>query len=776
MLPGPATALATLFQDSKLDIELDDAIERTGRAFFDQILVPTIVLRLPASPKVLPPPKSSSEAPAFLLPIRTPFPGSSPDGFSTEPSPAFPSEYEHDEHDASHDHDDEHAPDGGDRNRPSVPRLLRTLLSLIRIQVDGTYAVSRVAAARSVPTSTVPVPSVRAEDQQLFKAQSAAAEMNGPGGAAEQQQQQQQRPSALVPFHTQSWAGNKNGRPAVSSAVQGSSSKAKDSRDGQEKERGQITFESDSSGKSQDGRWVVRWSCEVPVSFMQLPSMTPALSLTASLSLLLSSTQLALLFDIPAPIDVFVGDQDLLSALSEGPVYPGESPSDRAQRTKSSLARLPLSQLSAQVIGTKLLTPQNAAREIKGRSSRGLTLPPPPDAVQDDPEDAFDGDLSSRRPSATPSQAGASSGAKPAPPFKNAFSQTTSGTSDTGPSPAFSRERRVLKRSFLRILDVSSAVSVRLRTVLSPERPATFGSSLSEPDPQLDDAVDGDDDGMEPYDEDSAGADAAVVTSAPRLERYPFDDGGALLLCVELDHPLSPAAMRNAAPSFSTSSRAFGQLSFEIINVKIDVLEPNSQLAMNANANGSVVHAVKPAVNETLRATLFDPQQALQDDKTESGGSHKGSSFPFVLTEGQQRNLVYCVDFIDPIPTMAEPGRADSRPPSALTFAPGQPPADVSPVRQVNIVVEARPLLRRSQVEPYKIDGDHQEAGDVGNDKDATPDADILPSFSSAWNCTVDIATARTNLRRRNEVRLGREQRERMLLEEQVPVYLATSA
>ncbi|CAD6972869.1 unnamed protein product [Tilletia controversa] len=729
MLPGPATALATLFQDSKLDIELDDAIERTGRAFFDQILVPTIVLRLPASPKVLPPPKSSSEAPAFLLPIRTPFPGSSPDGFSTEPSPAFPSEYEHDEHDASHDHDDEHAPDGGDRNRPSVPRLLRTLLSLIRIQVDGTYAVSRVAAARSVPTSTVPVPSVRAEDQQLFKAQSAAAEMNGPGGAAEQQQQQQQRPSALVPFHTQSWAGNKNGRPAVSSAVQGSSSKAKDSRDGQEKERGQITFE----------------------TFMQLPSMTPALSLTASLSLLLSSTQLALLFDIPAPIDVFVGDQDLLSALSEGPVYPGESPSDRAQRTKSSLARLPLSQLSAQVIGTKLLTPQNAAREIKGRSSRGLTLPPPPDAVQDDPEDAFDGDLSSRRPSATPSQAGASSGAKPAPPFKNAFSQTTSGTSDTGPSPAFSRERRVLKRSFLRILDVSSAVSVRLRTVLSPERPATFGSSLSEPDPQLDDAVDGDDDGMEPYDEDSAGADAAVVTSAPRLERYPFDDGGALLL-------------------------AFGQLSFEIINVKIDVLEPNSQLAMNANANGSVVHAVKPAVNETLRATLFDPQQALQDDKTESGGSHKGSSFPFVLTEGQQRNLVYCVDFIDPIPTMAEPGRADSRPPSALTFAPGQPPADVSPVRQVNIVVEARPLLRRSQVEPYKIDGDHQEAGDVGNDKDATPDADILPSFSSAWNCTVDIATARTNLRRRNEVRLGREQRERMLLEEQVPVYLATSA
>ncbi|KAE8221515.1 hypothetical protein CF319_g5141 [Tilletia indica] len=760
MLPGPATALATLFQDSELDIELDDAIERTGRAFFDQILVPSIVLRLPASPKVLPPPKSSSEAPAFLLPIRTPFPGSSP---VTESTAVFPSEYDHDQNDGGRDYDDEDAQDGGDRNRPSVPRLLRTLLSLIRIQVDGTYAVSRAAAARSVPTSTVPVPSVRAEDKALFKEQSAPDA--GSSGAAGDQQQQ--RPSALVPYHTQSWAGNKNGRPTIgATTTNGSISKTKEDERSEEKDRGKISFEADPGGNLNHGRWVVRWSCEVPVSFMQLPSMAPALALTASLSLLLSSTQLALLFDLPVAADVFVGDQDLLSALSEGPVYPGESPSDRAQRTKSSLARLPLSQLSAQVIGTKLLTPQSAAKDIKGRSNRASTLPPLPDAVQDDADDAFDGDLSSaagmRRPSGTPGQLGANSSAKSAPPSKTAFSQTEA--SDAGTSAAFSRERRSLKRSFLRILDVSSAVSVRLRTVLSPERPVATPRSLTPGVTST--AHDGDDDDMEPYNEDTEVQDS-------ELERYPVDDGGALLLCVELDHPLSPAVMRNSTSSASSSSRSFGQLSFQVINVKIDVLEPNSQLAMDANANGSVVHAVKPAVNESLRATLFDPEQALHGDATESPEETKKGSFPFVLTEGQQRNLVYCVDFIDPVPTAAEPGRVGSRP-SSLALAAAAQPADARHVRQVNIVVEARPLLKRSKVEPYEVGGDdNEEAGDLGRDEEADADVDVLPSFSSAWNCSVDIATARSNMRRRNEVRLAREQRERMLLEEQVPVYLA---
>ncbi|KAK0543379.1 hypothetical protein OC844_007616, partial [Tilletia horrida] len=624
MASAPAKALTTLFQDSALDIELDGAIERTGRAFFDQILVPTLVLRLPVAPKLLPPPATSSEAPAFLLPIRTPFPGSSPDAFNSEPSAAFPasasaSEYAHD-----HDDEDESAQGGldGDRGRarPSVPRLLRTLLSLIRVQVDGTYAVSRAAAVRPNPTSTTPVPSVRATDKQIAKGEN--------GAAASATAAADQRPSVLVPFHSQSWAGNKNGRPVAGAHARASSSAKKEVNE--EEERGKITFESGAGGDVQGGRWVVRWSCEVPISFMQLPTMTPALSLTASLSLILSSTQLALLFDLPVAADVFVGDQDLLSALSEGPVYPGESPSDRAQRTKSSLARLPLSQLSAQVIGTKLLTPETAAEEIKGRSNRSSVLPPLPDAATEDSNDSFDGDLSAaagmgRRPPLLGSGSSAAAGS-----LKGA--DLSVDATAAGRSAAFSRERRVLKRSCLRVLDVSSAVSVRLRTVLSPAKP--WASTLKAQNPKPASDAEDDEDALEPY-EDAHDA-ISLRHDDSRLESYPIDEGGALLLCVELDHPLLTVNLRRGP----ANDRPFGELSFEITNVKIDVLEPSPQFALDADANGSVVHAVKPAVNETLCATLFDPEQALSS--VDAAATEKKGSFPFVLTEGQQRNLVYC--------------------------------------------------------------------------------------------------------------------------------------
>ncbi|KAK0539247.1 hypothetical protein OC835_001194 [Tilletia horrida] len=713
MASAPAKALTTLFQDSALDIELDGAIERTGRAFFDQILVPTLVLRLPVAPKLLPPPATSSEAPAFLLPIRTPFPGSSPDAFNSEPSAAFPasasaSEYAHD-----HDDEDESAQGGldGDRGRarPSVPRLLRTLLSLIRVQVDGTYAVSRAAAVRLNPTSTTPVPSVRATDKQLAKGEN--------GAAATAAAAADQRPSALVPFHSQSWAGNKNGRPVAGANARASSSAKKEVNE--EEERGKITFESGAGGDVPGGRWV-----------------------------------LALLFDLPVAADVFVGDQDLLSALSEGPVYPGESPSDRAQRTKSSLARLPLSQLSAQVIGTKLLTPETAAQEIKGRSNRSSVLPPLPDAATEDSNDSFDGDLSAaagmgRRPPLLGSGSSAAAGS-----LKGA--DLSVDATAAGSSAAFSRERRVLKRSCLRVLDVSSAVSVRLRTVLSPAKP--WASTLKAQNPKPANDAEDDEDALEPC-EDAHDA-ISLRHDDSRLESYPIDEGGALLLCVELDHPLLPVNLRRGP----ANDRPFGELSFEITNVKIDVLEPSPQFALDADANGSVVHAVKPAVNETLCATLFDPEQALSS--VDAAATENKGFFPFVLTEGQQRNLVYCVDFIDPVPAPDAIG-SGSRPPS-MTLHP-----DLGQIRQVNIVVEARPLLSKVGLKPYDVSGGQEKP----KPEDAQEDGEVerLPSFSSAWNCSVDIATARTNLRRRNEAqRRTKEQRERLQRDEHVALCVAT--
>jgi len=777
MLSGPAKTLATLFQGSDFDIEFDGAIEQAGRVFFDQVLVPTIVLRLPSAPKLLPPPATASESPAFLLPIRTPFPGSSPDAFNRSPGPAFPA--------ASDVHDiggDEPGVSTNPSRTTTVPRLLRTLLSLIRVQVDGTYAGSRAAAAAaaaqlSPPSSTTPVPAVRPADESLLRTQKTPSSTVGGSSAANNDAS-----ASLIPFHTQSWAGNKNGNvgssaAAASAAVDRSSETRPEAEDLTHK-RGNITFENSVKGGVQDGRWTVRWTCEVPISFMQLPTVAPALSLTASLSLLLSSTQLALLFDLPASADMFVGDQDLLSALSEGPVYPGEAPSDRAQRTKSNLARLPLSQLSAHVIGTKLLTPETTAREIKNRSQRNAALPPPPDAVMDDAEDSFGGDLSAPTgmPKAKPTIQSAGTGA--VSPVRSAFALTVNSSDLPEPSAAFSRERRLLRRSFLRLLDVSSAVSVRLRTVLSPAQPlassAFFPRSTSKASPGADGQGDQGDD-LEHYEGDKS--QASFVASEQPLYNHPFDEGGALLLCVELEHPLVPTAIRNSSPT----PRPFGQISFEITKVKIDIFEPSSQAARDADAEGgAIVHAVKPAVNETLRAIiLFDPASSHDAYGTPPPSfDRQKSTFPFVLSEGEQRNLVYNIEFIDAVPAVETPrsSRANSH-----FSAPVLPPPTHEPgqVRQVNIVVEARPLLPSTSSSPYLVGGERQVHPAAASDADADANnltADRLPSFSSAWNCSVDVATARANLTRRNEILLAREHRQRLLEEEHVPVYLAQSA
>ncbi|KAK0549319.1 hypothetical protein OC844_006881, partial [Tilletia horrida] len=130
------------------------------------------------------------------------------------------------------------------------------------------------------------------------------------------------------------------------------------------------------------------------------------------------------------------------------------------------------------------------------------------------------------------------------------------------------------------------------------------------------------------------------------------------------------------------------------------------------------------------------------------------------------RNLVYCVDFIDPVPAPDAIG-SGSRPPS-MTLHP-----DLGQIRQVNIVVEARPLLSKVGLKPYDVSGGQEKP----QPEDAQEDGEVerLPSFSSAWNCSVDIATARTNLRRRNELqRRTQEQRERLQRDEHVALCVAT--
>ncbi|KAK0562618.1 hypothetical protein OC861_005223 [Tilletia horrida] len=446
------------------------------------------------------------------------------------------------------------------------------------------------------------------------------------------------------------------------------------------------------------------------------------------------------------------------------------------------------------------------SHELDGDLANTASPKPTPAAIGPSSSSASSASISastfSRKPLATPANTSTAAQRVPTPPPK------------TSPQDSWQD------------LDYSNVVNVRLRTVLSPALPVL---SRKKPDARPTAPVvaaaenQQDEDGLEPYlEREGEEEEEEEEEEEVPMEQFPFDDGGALLLCLELN--LSSASKNSimssitkqsgsavtapaAAPTPEQEGDSFGQLSFEITGVTIDILEPPTPLMLEADSKGCIIHSLNPNVNETICARLFDPDQdssaANGDDddddeaaasdtaKRKEGGKKGGNAgtFPFLLTEGQQRNLIYCVDFIDPVPAGADLGSGRpglSRPPSTLTssisasdgLAAAAAAAALNansgidttaPIRQVNIVVDAQPLLRR----PDSANRTTPTPAANGQAPSDDPNIVRLPAFSSAWNCSVDVATARLNLRRRKEVKLAREAQERRMWEEEVPMYLA---
>jgi hypothetical protein len=183
--------------------------------------------------------------------------------------------------------------------------------------------------------------------------------------------------------------------------------------------------------------------------------------LTASLVLRLQQSHLERIYPSNLPTTESASESlylhDLLNPLSEGPSYPDESPAERAARANASLAKLPLGKLPSSLLGSKLVTPARNAKEInnilakKTSTSNG--------DMGDTKELGAYGNRRGGRRILTNEGLLA---------FKLDMDGNTSAISDKQVE-GLGEEVIVLQRSARRVLDVQSAVMVRMRTIAVPD-------------------------------------------------------------------------------------------------------------------------------------------------------------------------------------------------------------------------------------------------------------------------------------------------------------------
>lgn len=247
---------------------------------------------------------------------------------------------------------------------------------------------------------------------------------------------------------------------------------------------------------------------------------------------------------------------------------------------------------------------------------------------------------------------------------------------------------KTITRSVRCALDVRSAVGVRMRTTIVPSldtRALLRGASRLNDE----DAEDEDDDQE---------ADSSSV-------------GRALVLCVEIDNPSDSG------------------LSFHVDSCELDITVPG------VGTSASLTRLEKSRYHAT--ATL------LAGAGQEGTGTSAGQS-PFQLAQGEQRNLLYVVQFSltaegrETVEPLAGSTTAAASLSSPWPWSASKPPANLEePSRNVAIVLHGRPLLL------------------AGHGKGPLS---VTPDFSSTWNCTLDMASLQEDLRKRMAAEMPSEE------------------
>ncbi|PWN25878.1 hypothetical protein BDZ90DRAFT_262076 [Jaminaea rosea] len=461
-----------------------------------------------------------------------------------------------------------------------------------------------------------------------------------------------------VAFYSIAWQGNKvPTRPAARQQHQQSSSQTATPASQPEGMGCTVTYHPPTAS------WHIEWPLLLPITYARHRHPTPSLLLTASLSLRLSPTspllsaltadlsgQSQYLAMLPAELRPALtsgngeededeeegaswADHDLLSPLSSGPVYPDESPSQRAARAASALAKLPLSRLPSKVLGSRLVTPGRSARDVGAKMRRGRGLV----GMGDGDTEGEEGDLTDlsegSETSATTATTSSSTTSSSARLSLTRASSASSDISDpalygrssdaTQGKPATSRDKDddaddidrgssvvTLTRSVRRGLDVRSAVGVRMRTTM------------------VDDVE------LPVLKHEQVGEGMAVGRAASSRSR-------CLVLSVEVDNPSDSGMV------------------FQVDNCEVEVVQPTS--------NGQ-------------EATASSPQGWQAEARLVRGGETA-----FDLEQGEQRNLVYFVRFV---PTST---RTSNRGASEALASGG------STMRSISIVVHGKPVLLPSR-------------------------------------------------------------------------------
>lgn len=608
-------------------------------AFYDEVLRAIVRLDLPNVPAYLPPPERGHAA--YPLPL-------------------------------SLDEDDDAPLEERTEQARSTRLVLLALLFGLGLEIRGNYTSPRPP----LPPGTASVPPAIAATPLASASGGVSVHQNHrPIPSISEQrdapyQNQDGASSVLrgsdVAFFSVAWQGNKPG-PLKSDVAPGNISRPVSSPRNSEDslQHSQPATTSMVKWDQQLRRWTIEWQTDVPVVYARHTHPNPALLLTALMSLRLSPFSVlntALTANLAGGSPYLAlsasnqsssswADHDLLASLSSGPVYPDESPSQRAARAASALAKLPISNLPTKVLATQLVTPERSARDLGRKLSiRNFTAQPSDLSVYDKDDtdgggqgggDLTDlegcGNSGSRRRSlssangrpSSRSYSTAGTGRKSMSAISTASFETDPATfhrskdlleesasnsaarsAPSWPDPSESDTVVTLYRSVITAMDVRSAVGVRMRTTM------------------LEDA--------------DCGSAAA---------------GRGLIICVEVE---------NAAES--------GHL-FDVQDVSLTITAPTSEEA-------------KPAVARA-EATLI-----LSSDSNESESK-------FCLAQGEQRNLVYLVRFAH-----NRSGKFND----AATWCFGQNIASAS--RSVAIVVRGKPVLLHED-NPTKGVGDSSESDEA---------------------------------------------------------------
>ncbi|CAO1638328.1 unnamed protein product [Sympodiomycopsis kandeliae] len=465
-----------------------------------------------------------------------------------------------------------------------------------------------------------------------------------------------------VPFYSTTWSGNKQPsqpppRNTASERIQ--AKKQEQLTSSTQSDDAQAFATSFVTWDQVEEKWLVTWSISVPVIYARHRHPRPTLLVTTSLALRLSPSS-SLLFALAASLSggsPFLAllhpeaspswsDHDLLTTLSAGPVYPDESPSQRAARAASALAKLPLSRLPSKVLGSRLVTPERSARDIGGKLASHMAPP----SMSDDEDDGDDDDDSSAYGSrsgegdVTDNMSGSSN---PSTRPSSVSSRSSAGMSNSrnrdlsenglvvhakslksGSASDLKKGEAVvtLHRSARCAMDVRSAIGVKMRTTIIENiklRKVQGNQSSQDSDPYQ---VDGEQD---TYNEAESDDQAC---------------GRALVLCVEVDNPPDSGLL------------------FDVESCHLDITVPNTSIPAKS-------------VNDTSRYRA----KANLMPSVSSSGAH------FRLSQGEQRNLLYFVHFeITPEYSVLWPST-------------NYDPATQETNRNVAIVVHGKPLLLQQE-------------------------------------------------------------------------------